>query len=65
VWDALASYLALGQVTEHWSRFVALIFFLTVAGMLSLTKLADYCMNLLADRISWMRGSRDDDMSPP
>jgi glycosyltransferase involved in cell wall biosynthesis len=59
VWDALLSFIDKGEVTAHWTRFVALIFFLTVAGTLTLTKLADYCMNLLADRIAWIRTPDD------
>jgi glycosyltransferase involved in cell wall biosynthesis len=64
VWDALLGFLSTGEVTEHWSRFVALIFFLTVAGTLTLTKLADYCMNLLAARVAWIRTQSTDSANP-
>ncbi len=63
VWDALLRFLDTGEVTEHWSRFVALLFCLTVAGVLVLTRLVDHAMNLLAERVAWMRGPDGDEPS--
>jgi len=55
VWEALVHFVATGEVTEHWSRFVAWLFCLTVAVILALTQVADRTMNLLAERLAWMR----------
>lgn len=55
VFEALANFLTTGMVTEHWSRFVAMMFCLSVAAVLVVTKVVDYCLNLLADRLAFHR----------
>ena len=58
VWDAWREFVTLGQVTEHWSRFVVMMFLLTVSAILVATKFLDYCLNLLADRLHYLRHRR-------
>lgn len=55
VWDAWQQYLRTGEVYEHWSRFVAMMFCLTLSVTLVATKFLDYCLNLLAERLQYLR----------
>jgi hypothetical protein len=52
---ALSELLSTGLVTAHWSRFVAMMLCLTVAAILTVTKVVDYCLNLLADRLAYLK----------
>jgi len=56
VWDAWQGYLETGKVYEHWSRFVVMMFFLTLSAILAATKFLDHCLNLLAERLAYLRG---------
>jgi glycosyltransferase involved in cell wall biosynthesis len=58
VWDAWRAYLETGEVYEHWSRFVVMMFLLSVSATLVATKFLDYCLNLLADRLAYLREDR-------
>ncbi len=55
VWEPLFGYLRTGKVYEHWSRFLAMMFLLSVAATLIVTKILDFCLNLLADRLAFLR----------
>jgi glycosyltransferase involved in cell wall biosynthesis len=55
VWRALMQYFSTGEVTEHWSRFVAMMFFFSAAAIVVVCKIADYCLNLLADRLAYLK----------
>jgi hypothetical protein len=61
VWDAWSAYLKTGEVYEHWSRFVAMMFFMTLSAILVATKFLDYCLNLLAERLAYLRQTREED----
>ncbi len=54
--EAVGSWTATGQVTLHWSRFVAMMSCLSVAATITVTKVVDYCLNLLADRLAYLGG---------
>ncbi len=58
VWDAWRGFLATGEVYEHWSRFVIMLLFLSVSAILVVTKFLDHCLNLLAERLQYLRGER-------
>lgn len=53
--EALIAYLKTGEVHEHWSRFMAMTFFFSLAAILLVTKAVDFCLNLLADRLHYLR----------
>lgn len=52
---ALLHYLQTGEVIEHWSRFVAMMFFLTLSAILSITKIMDFTLNLLAEHLAYLK----------
>lgn len=58
VWKAWIGFLETGEVYEHWSRFVVMLFFLLVSAILVATKFLDHCLNLLAERLQYLRGER-------
>jgi hypothetical protein len=53
--DAVSDLVSTGLVTAHWSRFVAMMLCVTVAATLTVTKVVDHCLNLLADRLSYLK----------
>ena len=55
VWDAWQGYLETGEVYEHWSRFVVMMFFMLLSAILAATKFLDHCLNLLAERLAYLR----------
>lgn len=55
IWDALVLYLRTGEVYEHWSRFVAMVAMLTLTALFLVTKILDYCLDLLAERLEYLR----------
>jgi hypothetical protein len=55
VLQASQTFLLTGTVTEHWSRFVAMMFCLSTAANLSVVKIVDYCLNMLAQRLSYLK----------
>ena len=57
VWPAFLQLIGTGRVTEHWSRFVAMMFFFSTASIIVVCKIADHCLNLLADRLSYLKKS--------
>ena len=57
VFHALRDFLATGRVYEHWSRFVAMSFCLSLAATLGVTRLVDWCLNLLAARAAYLRSA--------
>ena len=55
VWDAGISYLRTGEVYEHWSRFVAMGLLLSLTAVVVVAKILDYALDLLADRLDYLR----------
>ncbi|MEQ9453937.1 MAG: glycosyltransferase family 2 protein [Phycisphaeraceae bacterium] len=55
VGDAFIDYLTTGKVTEHWSRFIVMSFFIWTTIILLITRTMDYCLSLLADRLHYIR----------
>lgn len=59
VWPAFIQYLRTGEVTEHWSRFVAMMFFFSTAAVIAVCKIVDHCLNLLAERLAYLKLSAE------
>lgn len=64
VLGALRQYVTTGEVTEHWSRFVAMVSCASVSAILIVTKIVDYCLNLVAERLEFLREAADGQLSP-
>ena len=43
-----------GATYEHWSRFIAMSFLVSVATVLIVTRAADYVLDLLANQLAYM-----------
>ncbi|MEE8467123.1 MAG: hypothetical protein V3T22_01630, partial [Planctomycetota bacterium] len=48
-------YITTGEVHMHWSRFVAMMLMFSVTATLLVTKILDYCLDLLAERLDYLR----------
>ncbi len=59
VWPAFIQYMRTGEVTEHWSRFVAMMFFFSTAAVIAVCKIVDHCLNLLAERLAYLKLSAE------
>jgi hypothetical protein len=59
VWPAFLQFVRTGQVFEHWSRFVAMMFFFSTAAIIVVCKIVDHCLNLLADRLAYLKASAE------
>lgn len=46
-----------GATYEHWSRFIAMSFFYMVAVILIITRILDYILDLIIDRIAYLAKS--------
>jgi glycosyltransferase involved in cell wall biosynthesis len=43
-----------GGTYEHWSRYVAMTFWISIALVLSVARIIDYCLSMVADRLYYM-----------
>jgi hypothetical protein len=58
----LASFLQLlstGHTYEHWSRYVAMTFFLSTALILTITRGVDFIIDLVADRLTYLQAREE------
>ena len=53
VFRAFVTRLTLGSVTEHWSRFFVMSFFVTTAVTLVGTRIIDYILDVIASEKAW------------
>ena len=53
--DSLLDRLTSGNTDEHWSRYITMSFFLSSAFLLLVSKIIDYILNLVQDRVSYLR----------
>ena len=53
--DSLFDKLTLGTTDEHWSRYLTMSFFVSAAFILILSKIVDYILNLVQDRVKYLR----------
>ena len=49
-----------GATYEHWSRFIAMSFFCSVALILVVTRAIDYVLQLVADRLAYLHAETPD-----
>lgn len=49
-----------GATYEHWSRFIAMSFLYSLAVILIATRACDYILNLLEDRLGYLRSYKGD-----
>ena len=55
---SLLERLATGMTYEHWSRYVVMSFCFAVAIILSVTRIIDYVLNLVGDRLEYLKTQR-------
>jgi hypothetical protein len=55
VLPSLLDLLATGKTYEHWSRFIAMSFLLSIAFVLVATKIIDHVLDLVSDRLDYLR----------
>jgi hypothetical protein len=55
VLSSLVERLTTGMTYEHWSRYVVMSFCFAVAIILSVTRVVDYVLNLVSDRVEYLR----------
>ncbi len=53
--DSLFDRLTLGNTDEHWSRYLTMSFFVSAAFILILSKIIDFILNLVQDRVKYLR----------
>jgi len=49
-----------GATYEHWSRFIAMSFFCSIALILVVTRAIDYVLQLVADRLAYLHPAAAD-----
>jgi len=62
-WLVMPSFLELvrtGSTYEHWSRFIAMSCLSSCALILIVARIFDYCLDLLAARVAYLKGSTDE-----
>jgi len=52
--DSFMTYLSSGRVHEHWSRFVVMAWLLWVASTMAVSRVADACLQLVANRLAYL-----------
>jgi glycosyltransferase involved in cell wall biosynthesis len=63
--SSLFDRLTTGMTYEHWSRYVVTSFCFAVAIILSVTKIIDYVLNLVGERLEYLKvQSVEDSMQP-
>jgi len=61
--DSLRARLTTGMTYEHWSRYVVMSFCFAVAIMLSVTRIIDHVLNLVAGRLEYLKSQRVESLS--
>ena len=46
-----------GATYEHWSRFIAMSTLVSCGLILVVARLFDHCLNLLADRVAYLKAT--------
>jgi len=57
---SLLDLLTTGMTYEHWSRYVAMSFCFATAIILAVTRVIDYVLNLVSDRLEYLKIQRFD-----
>jgi glycosyltransferase involved in cell wall biosynthesis len=53
-----------GGTHEHWSRYVVMTFWVSAALILSATRIVDYCLEMAAQRLTYLQNHFAGDMTP-
>jgi len=53
--DSLLDRITTGNTDEHWSRYLTMSFLLSSAFLLVLSKIIDFILNLVQDRVKYLR----------
>jgi len=53
--SSLVERLTTGMTYEHWSRYVVMSFCFAVAIILSVTRIIDYVLDLVSDRVEYLK----------
>ena len=56
---------ATGSTYEHWSRFIAMSFFLSVSIVLGVTKAIGFVIDLMGEKLEFLRGRAPDNTMAP
>ena len=64
VFSSLVQRVETGGTDEHWSRYVAMTFCLSVALILAVTRILDYCLTLVSSRVHYLRVLLPRDLQP-
>jgi len=54
-----------GATYEHWSRFIAMSFFLSVSIALGVTKAIGYVIDLMGEKLEFLRGRAPENSTAP
>jgi hypothetical protein len=46
-----------GGTNEHWSRYAVMTFWMSTALILTVTRVMDYLLSLVAERVAWLQGA--------
>jgi hypothetical protein len=57
VMPSLIELVRSGSTYEHWSRFIAMSCLASCALILAVARVVDYCLQLLAERVAYLRGA--------
>jgi len=55
VYPSFRDLVTTGATYEHWSRFIAMSFLVQVAGILSVIRVVDYCLDLIEGQLNYRR----------
>lgn len=58
IFPSLIFYMQTGTLYEHWSRFIAMSFLFSIAIVLTVTKLIDFTLDLIAARIAYLNSGQ-------
>jgi hypothetical protein len=56
VLSSVIQRLRTGGTDEHWSRYAVMTFWMSAALILTVTRVMDYLLSLVAERIAWLQG---------
>jgi glycosyltransferase involved in cell wall biosynthesis len=64
VLSSLIERLRTGGTYEHWSRYVVMTFWISLAFILSTTRIINYCLEMVADRLHYLHFRLQADIAP-
>ena len=64
VLSSVLGRLRTGGTEEHWSRYVAMTFWLSIALILCVTRIIDYCLTMVSARLRYLNFLLPADLEP-